>query len=1040
MKLSIGQTIYQAILGNKWIEVDYENSQKVRTHFCVGVKDIDVKQGKLVCDIFNAFKSKEALGGEDLYISLRGIRNARIIDQSFYLPNDSVLKRLEDDKTLIQFLGIDELDNDILRYLSDCYKFDNDPFLRESVMLDGVDIAELRKQRKLKLDDKQFAKLLDVIFKLNSFEAEQRYRYVDLGINSFSIDIYDKQFVVAYYKLNLNFKNKTLHVEDKPTINKSFLIEDRRMSISRYLDMSPDEFCAEYADDDKKRPLIDEIADHFHEGEMVNTRPTIFLVERRFTSAVDLAFESISAMEKEGKMTQPLKAFFGRKGLGGGTKKDPAIVVFDKGKVNIDQLRVVWNSMVNHVTYVQGPPGTGKTETIFNVLLSAYANDKKTLVCSNNNHPINDIARRLYRSFVKDELTNTRTARLPFLRLGNKIELLNAIEQIRKDIAFAQANENAKANEAATNRSKAKSIAAFSELRHLLADFEERSDICERIETLKRMTAFATNGCIADEIAKQISVLEKKKESIPFVTNQDIGHYIVSAFENKTFLDFIHFSSLIRFKKLLSPINRDLRDIAAIEDPIAVVSEFSRYLREDKNLRRLQDIYPIILCTNLSADYLGSPNPHFDLCIMDEAGQCNIAPSMISIVRATDLLLVGDTNQLQPVTVIETAINERLKAKYGIKNEYDYMSNSILSTMKAKDSNSKSIMLTYHYRCGKKIAGFSNQRFYDGQLKLENLVPGELIYCDVKINNYKAQRNSYFEEAAAVVELIEKNHYKDVGIVTPFVNQAALINEMLCRRGITDVSAGTIHTLQGSEKGTIIFSAAISPRTGKKTMDWIKNNHELINVGVTRAKQRLIFVGDKAAIDAHSKNEVNDIKALSDYVASQGEYAVPKIEDRSFANFSNDSTSEREFFDTVAPYFNKRRNKFRIERNVPVRKAIAKIHPNDLTKIGQKEFDLIVQVNGALFGRTYRTLVVFEIDGGEHVGSKATAMRDRVKESICKTYGIKLIRIANNQVKDYETIIALFECIIKGIADIDEVYQQGSLFSEENIDRAGQIG
>ena len=34
--------------------------------------------------------------------------------------------------------------------------------------------------------------------------------------------------------------------------------------------------------------------------------------------------------------------------------------------------------------------------TIFNVLLSAYANDKTVLVCSNNNHPVSDIFNKMY--------------------------------------------------------------------------------------------------------------------------------------------------------------------------------------------------------------------------------------------------------------------------------------------------------------------------------------------------------------------------------------------------------------------------------------------------------------------------------------------------------------------------------------------------------------------------------------------------------------------------------------------------------------------
>lgn len=121
----------------------------------------------------------------------------------------------------------------------------------------------------------------------------------------------------------------------------------------------------------------------------------------------------------------------------------------------------------------------------------------------------------------------------------------------------------------------------------------------------------------------------------------------------------------------------------------------------------------------------------------------------------------------------------------------------------------------------------------------------------------------------------------------------------------------------------------------------------------------------------------------------------------------------------------------RIERNCPVKEAIRNIHPDDLSMIGQKEFDVIVQTSYGPFNRFYKTVVVFEIDGGEHVGSKETARRDRIKETICANYGIKIIRIANSQVKDYELIISLFECIIKNIPDIENVDRQLSLFEEQ---------
>ena len=217
---------------------------------------------------------------------------------------------------------------------------------------------------------------------------------------------------------------------------------------------------------------------------------------------------------------------------------------------------------------------------------------------------------------------------------------------------------------------------------------------------------------------------------------------------------------------------------------------------------------------------------------------------------------------------------------------------------------------------GKKIASFVNQRFYNEQLKLLNDNSGELTYYNVKNTFNPNARNAYKEEAIQIAKIIKDNKYQDVGIITPFVNQAEMINNLLIRMGRDDIKAGTVHTLQGSEKSVIIMSAALSPRTGKKTMAWIKDNHELINVAVTRAKERFIFVGDKEAIDKLSGEEKNDIKVLSDYVYKNGEIIVPKSDAIISYDFSNDSKNEKDFFDTIQPYFNRRGTKFRVSRNV----------------------------------------------------------------------------------------------------------------------------
>ena len=1037
MRLSIKAILYQAIVEDKWIDISYVHRDKENTDYYIGVIDIDIVKGQITCDIFNPYKDNKCLSDtkkQRIFINIDGIKHARILEQSYYPVPDELKKKIETEAGLAKYLEIDMMDNDILRYLSDCYRLDNDPYLKETVMINGVDRKELHDNHFYKLDDEQFDVLLKQVFKKSSkYEAEKVNRFSELAINYFSIDIQGKQYVVAYRKLSLNFKNRTLKMDDHTTINKSFLIEeDKKVTLGMYLDMNPDEFCSHF--DEKAREYIELIKENFHNGEIPNTRPTIFLETRNVQRGVDMAFEAISQMDREGKLTQPLKSFFGRNRSGTGTSKDPNIVVFNKDKINIDQMRVVYNSMVNHVTYVKGPPGTGKTETIFNVLLSAYANDKTVLVCSNNNHPVNDIFAKMTKSLVrkvgKDKIEEQII--FPIMRLGNNEELKETINKLRVILDFANKHKDSRTNDTYTQQNKNKALSGFKELKELLRKYEERQELEDKIIKLEKIKPLAEADVLSGEINKQINLQNQKLESTFIVNEEDVTKYAISASEDTNFQNFVYYSSLARIKKILSTTNKDLREIIETEEVDLAIPKFNKYLKDDKNLRRFLDIFPIIVCTNLSSEKLGEAKPHFDLCIMDEAGQCNVASSLIPIIRADDLLLVGDTNQLQPVTVIETDVNDYLMNKYNIKLDYDYVHNSILSTMLRKDNNSKSILLRYHYRCGKRIAGFVNQRFYEQQLKLLNGNDGRLTYIDVHNTFDPETRNAYEEEARSIVSVIKKNNYHDVGIITPFVNQAALINQYLSDNKIYDVKAGTIHTLQGSEKSIIIMSAALSVKTAQKTMDWIKNNHELINVAVTRAKEQLIFVGDKKAIDILSGDDDNDIKVLSDYVYSNGELVIAKSDVTISTDFSNNSESEKEFFVTITPYFNKRGSKMRIERNVPVKEAIKNIKPDDLDLIGQKEFDVIVQASYGMFNNRYRTIVVFEIDGGEHVGSKETARRDRAKEKICELYDIKLIRIANSQVKDYELIISLFECIIKNIPDIENVDGQLSLF-ESNL-------
>ena len=450
MKLSIKNSIYQAIIHNKWLDISYVNKKEESTDYYIGIRDIDIEKGRIYCDIFNPFKSSEVIADKkDTFIYLSGIKSASALEQSYYETPKELLTKVTTDKRIGEFLDVVNFDNNILRYLSDCYRLDNDPFLKEIIMIDGIDIHTLEEKGKYQLDDKQFNALLDKVFKKPKYEAEIINRYQTLAINRFSIDINDKQYVVAYRTLTLNFKNKILKISDKSSINKSFLItEEKTVTLGMYLDMDPDEFSTHY--DENEQEYIELIKNNFHSGEKVNTRPTIFFLMRNSQKGVDQAFEAIHQMDQDGKLTIPLKAFFGRNKSRSGTSKEVNIVVFNRNKINIDQMRVVYNSMINHVTYVKGPPGTGKTETIFNVLLSAYANDKTVLVCSNNNHPVDDIFKKMDNSLTIRRQNQNEKVIFPMIRLGNNVEMQEAILKLREIMFFVSKREKAKVQEELT--------------------------------------------------------------------------------------------------------------------------------------------------------------------------------------------------------------------------------------------------------------------------------------------------------------------------------------------------------------------------------------------------------------------------------------------------------------------------------------------------------------------------------------------------------------------------------------------------------------
>lgn len=984
----IGLILSDGIKRGKWIYISYKNVNGELTYYWIAVKDIDLKSQKLFVLMFNDQKSLNVISGT---IDFNRIVSAKVLDFTSFDTPRNLIDKIENNSLEAEWLGYDSFNNNILRYYLRCNVLDNDPFQKDSFLIDGIDKDVLLKDKRIILNDFQEKQVLNYIKEYDVKKSKGEVNY--LILSCLSIDDNDKKYVILYYDVVFNPLNKILSINDTLRVNQSFLIENKRHSINSYIDIDPSEFVFNITNhlDEYLEDYTELIRSNLHGSEVINQMPEFMIMKRCVSANLEPTYDLIEKKFESGDLERPMKAFFGNSNRLGSRRSEPSIVIYDD-KVNIDQMRVIYSTLKNPITYVQGPPGTGKTQTILNVILSAFFNSNTVLICSSNNKPIDGILEKLSFSY-KDN----GDVPFPYLRLGNKAEVARSTLRILDLYNFKASSVFA---DGSLHEIKESLKKGNKDLVRCLENYEEKKDLESRIECARKLIDSISNSSshLYKNVLSQISELERDFDKISLVSNEDVLKLVKSVSEDAWFKKFLYFESVRYIRKLKNPRYAHLIEICKIKDEDERVRTFNNWCFFDDNIKLLEDVFPIIITTNISSSRLGTANHTFDLVIMDEAGQCNCAVALLPIARAKKLLLVGDTNQLKPVVLLEDAINEYLMDAYSISPDYDYCRFSILDIMRMHDNVSKDIMLTYHYRCGRKIINFSNERFYDGKLNLDYLSnEGNLSLIDVKNVNSKL-RNENYEEALAIVEYVKRNNLKDVSIITPFKNQQNLINSMLKEEGITDVSSGTIHQIQGGEKDTIIISSSISPKTSKRTFEWIKNNSEITNVAVTRAKKNLIVVADTEALDKLSIDKTDDLSNLVRYIKSNGKVIVPPNESYSIQiGRSNGSKNEDVFFKTIS-HFCSVNNNFQAKRNV----LVSSLFPSDsILSKSNLEFDIVLyEVDGIdLIPR-----IAIEVQGGEHFGDVFREKCDVRKSKVCSLNRITLLEIPNSFIKSYETI------------------------------------
>lgn len=993
--------IFRAIHEGKWLSIEYHNRKEQDTKYWIGIRNLDVGSRSLAVDGLHL--GQYTVEAYDK-IKIDSIKSSRIIEGSFCAVNEELVQDIYLNPHKYHTLFDHTANLKILNYLEMCNRLDCVPYRSDFGLIRYLDQDQIGGDL-YQLSEEQFREIVKNFqyHTENGTRKDGGMRIKQLAMNVLSIHMAKGLYVLAYRRLNLDVKLRALKPDDEITICTEFTIDGTLQSIRRFLDGDEYELLRDFEANQEK--IKDCIMRRMPQGgSNVDDMPYIIGLEADIALDLHKEYQAIIKMFENREVPVPIRAFFGD--LLERPRRTGAypITLVDR-KINMDQLLAIHNAMKYPVAYIQGPPGTGKTNTIINTIVTAFFNERTVLFASYNNHPINGVYEKL--SSIQYQ---GKTIPFPALRLGNYEKVKEALATIKRLYGSVQ---DVKVFEGTLDRNKDDRKKRARRLSDLLKRYEELLDLRERQETIDRLLDYEEKKGVSfkmmsfeeDLKTRQRAQIRRKMESTGEVSEKDALSLVDD--QTEELKKYLYYISAGYIKKIGSPRYSDLRDILEMEEGKKQVEAFTKYLGQKENIAKLQKVFPVMITTCISAHRLGEPEPMFDMVIMDEASQCNIAVSLVPIVRGESLMLVGDPQQLNPVILLDEITNEKLKKRYRVSDEYDYRKNSIYKTYLACDAVSDETLLHNHYRCHESIIGFNNQKYYHSRLNIVSQSKEEqpLVYLDMK-ESFADYKNTAPAEAYEIAKFALQNQDKNIGVITPFVNQKKLIEEALERARVTNVTCGTVHAFQGDEKDVILFSTAITRQTQAGTYEWLKNNKELINVATSRAKDQLIVLSSRKELERlHQKEGDDDLYELARYVWSNGTTMVtPKqTSSRALGVKPFDSATEEAFLENLNHALENiwlTQSRYAVEREVEISRVFKEDKTyQDLFHNGR--FDFVVYEKQ---GKQEIPILAIELDGKEHFESEVVKMRDQEKKEICKEHDLQLIRVENSYARRYNHI------------------------------------
>lgn len=409
----------------------------------------------------------------------------------------------------------------------------------------------------------------------------------------------------------------------------------------------------------------------------------------------------------------------------------------------------------------------------------------------------------------------------------------------------------------------------------------------------------------------------------------------------------------------------------------------------------LQVLKPVWMMSPTSvAQFIRPGELNFDTLIIDEASQMRPEYSVSCMLRADQLIVVGDANQLPPSDHFQMAsANDDDDDGIGV----DENTESILDL--ANQRFYRKPRLKWHYRSQhESLIQFSNREFYDRDLVVfpsPNSNEDELlgvkcmyvpsIHADTVYDSSINQR-----EAEVIIEhafgLMQSHPERSIGIVAMNAKQAELIQNEFDRLivedervakyveafsgGVEEFFIKNLENVQGDERDIILISTVYGPgKDGKVRQNFGLLNREVgwrrLNVLITRAKMSCRLITSLRPDDIKvTENSSKGIIALKNYLT----YALKGAQYDDASGGETDSDFE-----------------------IFVADAIRGAGYEVVYQVGVEKFriDLGVRHEGCPIG----FIAGIECDGAPYHSGFSVRDRDNIRQSVLEGLGWRIYRV-----------------------------------------------